>query len=144
MGVAQPRMVTVCRRISFSSGHRYFRPDWGEEENRRIYGSSYSAYGHGHNFVLEAHVEGPIDPQTGMVVNLKDVDVAMGKVVEPLDHHFLNTDVPHFGTVVPTTENIAAYCFEQLRGLLDGDGRRLRKVRLYEGADLWVDYEGRM
>jgi 6-pyruvoyltetrahydropterin/6-carboxytetrahydropterin synthase len=136
-------MVTVCRRVSFSSGHRYFRPDLSEEENRRLYGSMYTPSGHGHNFILEAHVEGVIDPRTGMVVNLKRVDEAMREVVQPLDHHFLNTDVPHFGTVVPTTENIAAYCFDQLLRRLDRDGCRLRKVRLYEGTDLWVEHERR-
>ncbi|GAB4126889.1 MAG: hypothetical protein Kow001_22450 [Acidobacteriota bacterium] len=140
MSDTHPR-VTVCRRISFSSGHRCFNPAWTEEENRRAFGSHYSEDGRGHNFMLEAYFEGPIDPVTGMVVNLKDIDRLLKRVTEPLDHHFLNTDVAEFRGVVPTAERIAVYCFERIREAM-GEGRiRLRRVRLFEGFDLWVDCE---
>lgn len=132
--------MTVCRKISFSSGHRYFNPRWSEEKNRSVYGNAYSEHGHGHNYVLEAYLDGPIDPDTGMVINLKEVDTILKEVVEPLDHHFLNTDVDHFQHNVPTTENVAAYCFEEVRKRFR-DRVRLRRVRLYEGQDLWVDCE---
>jgi 6-pyruvoyltetrahydropterin/6-carboxytetrahydropterin synthase len=133
------RTVTICRRVSFSSGHRYFNPDWSDSENRRVYGSQYSEHGHGHNYVLEAYFEGPVDPLTGMVVNLKDVDVLLRKVTDPLDHHFLNTDIPDFRTMVPTTENLAAYCFDHIQAETGTGKLRLRRVRLIEGSDLWVD-----
>jgi 6-pyruvoyltetrahydropterin/6-carboxytetrahydropterin synthase len=131
--------VTICRKVSFSSGHRYFIPDYGEEANREIYGSRFSTAGHGHNFVLEAYLEGEVDPLTGMVVNLKDVDRLVKEVVEPLDHHYLNGDIPFFQEVVPTAENIALYCFRQIRGRLKSESIRLKGVRLYEGSELWVD-----
>jgi 6-pyruvoyltetrahydropterin/6-carboxytetrahydropterin synthase len=132
--------VVLCRKVSFSSGHRYFNPDWSEAENRQIYGSQYSQHGHGHNFVLEAYLEGGIDPETGMVINLKDVDALLREVVEPMDHRFLNRDVPFFQSHVPTTENIARYCFERLQESLAQRPARLVKVRLREGENLWVDY----
>ncbi|MFZ0429047.1 MAG: 6-carboxytetrahydropterin synthase [Acidobacteriota bacterium] len=131
--------VTICRRISFSSGHRYFNPDWSDEENRRVYGSSYSVSGDGHNFVLEAMLEGEVDPETGMIVNLKEVDSVLKKVTAPLDHHFLNTDVAEFAARVPTAENIALYCLRELRRLIDSGTIRVARVRLYEGADFWVE-----
>ncbi len=136
-----PHTVTICRRISFSSGHRCFNPAWTEEENRRAYGSHYSEDGRGHNFVLEAYFEGPVDPVTGMVVNLKEIDSLLKRVTEPLDHRFLNTDLEEFRGKAPTTERIAMYCFERLKQEV-GDGRlRLRRVRLFEGFDFWVDCE---
>lgn len=134
------RPVVLCRKVSFSSGHRYFNPQWSEAQNRQIYGSQYSQHGHGHNFVLEAYLEGEIDPETGMVINLKDVDALLREVVEPMDHRFLNRDVPFFQSHVPTTENIARYCFEQLQQSLAQRPARLVKVRLREGENLWVDY----
>lgn len=139
--MSDPRTVTLCRRISFSCGHRYFNPELSEAENRRIYGSQFSEHGHGHNFVLEAYFDGPVNAVTGMVVNLKDIDLLLRRVTDPLDHHFLNTDVPHFRTVVPTTEQIATYCFDRIRAEIGEGEVRLRRVRLLEGTDLWVDCE---
>jgi 6-pyruvoyltetrahydropterin/6-carboxytetrahydropterin synthase len=138
MCAAKANVVTICRKVKFSSGHRYFQPDLTDEENREVYGTSYSEHGHGHNYVLEAYVEGPIDPKTGMVINLKDLDAVLKEVTSPLDHHHLNFDVAHFRQVVPTTENIAAYCFTEIDKRLERRFR-LRKVRLYEGSDLWAD-----
>ncbi|GAB4231574.1 MAG: hypothetical protein Kow00109_03740 [Acidobacteriota bacterium] len=132
--------VVVCRRIRFSAGHRYYKPDWSEEKNREMFGRAYTPAGHGHNFILEAYVTGPIDPQTGMILNLRDLDSALRRVVEPLDHHFLNTDVPEFRDTVPTTENLAAYLYRAVAQSLDSGRLRLVKVRLYEDEDLWVDY----
>ena len=137
-----PRRVTICRKISFSSGHRNYHPDLSEEQNRELYGSSYSEHGHGHNYVLEAHVEGELDTKTGMVMNLRDLDTILNNVTAPLDHHFLNYDVPYFREVVPTTENLAAFCFQEIEKQLAGEGFTLRRIRLFEGTDFWVDFEG--
>jgi 6-pyruvoyltetrahydropterin/6-carboxytetrahydropterin synthase len=134
--------LRLARKITFSSAHRYFNPAFSEDENRQIFGACYTPYGHGHNYVLEAYFEGPIDPQTGMVINLRDVDKILKEVIEPLDHHHINFDVPEFKTVVPTTENIAKYCFERVSERLKGTTVRLNQIRLFEGEDLWVDYFG--
>jgi 6-pyruvoyltetrahydropterin/6-carboxytetrahydropterin synthase len=140
-----PRRVTVCRKISFSCGHRYFNPGWTAEKNAEVYGSDYTTAGYGHNFILEAFLEGLVDPVTGMVVNLKEVDAWLRAVTEPLDHHFLNNDVAWFQERVPTAENVAVYCFDRLAEQLEKADRpdlRLMKIRLYEGRDFWVDCGG--
>lgn len=134
------RILSICRKITFSSAHRYYNPAWSEEENRQAYGSLFNEHGYGHNFRLEAWVEGNIDQESGMVMNLKQLDLILKEVVKPLDHHHLNLDVPYFQQVVPTTENIAVYCFQQLTRRLRGMPVQPRKVRLYEGEDLWVEY----
>lgn|GEM_PF-1067127 len=136
--------VIICRKVSFSSGHRCYRPDLSEEENQEIFGSSYSRSGHGNNFILEACFRGRVDPVTGMVINLSEIDSLLKEVVAPLDHHFLNDDVDHFQDIVPTTENIALYCYHQIkeRAVSRLDQVGLHRVRLFEGDDLWVECGG--
>lgn len=74
-----------------------------------------------------------------MVMNLKDLDRVLKEVTDPLDHRFLNYDVPYFQKVVPTTENLAAYCFQEIDQRLRDREFSLRRIRLFEGADFWVD-----
>jgi len=133
--------VTICRKVTFSCAHRCYRPELTESQNREIYGSDYTEHGSGHNYVLHAFVEGRIDPDTGMVINLRDLDSILKEVVGPLDHHHLNHDVPYFAEMVPTTENIAAFCYSEIDKRLTLGNIHLKKVRLVEGADLWVDCE---
>jgi 6-pyruvoyltetrahydropterin/6-carboxytetrahydropterin synthase len=143
-------IARLARRVHFSCAHRYFSDQLSEEQNRRIFGSCYSPFGHGHNYILEGFFEGPIDPVTGMICNLAEIDKWLKDVTDPLDHHHLNFDVPAFAKQVPTTENVARFLFEQLDELLKTQPTphpprpyRLYKVRLYESEDLWVDYGDR-
>ncbi len=132
----------LARRAHFSCGHRYYQPALSEEANREIFGSCYSEHGHGHNYILEAYLEGPIDPLTGMVINLMDVDAILKVVTGELDHRHLNFDVPAFKDEVPTTENVAKFCFRRIQEELEkgASPAKLTSVRLYENEDLWVDY----
>jgi 6-pyruvoyltetrahydropterin/6-carboxytetrahydropterin synthase len=72
-----------------------------------------------------------------MVINLVDLDRVLHEVIDPIDHHFLNTEIPYFADKIPTTENVALYLAEQLRGKLTGC--RLARVRLYEDPTLWAE-----
>lgn len=139
-----------ARTVTFSCAHRYFDPNLGDDENRRLYGSLYRAEGFGHNFLLEAHFEGEIEADTGMIINLTDVDQWLTEVKKIIDHKHLN-ELPQFRAVSPTPERIAKWFHGELGRRVDahvaslrssGDIRRVRlaKVRLYEGDDLWVDY----
>ncbi len=134
--------VKLARKVTFSSAHRYHNPNFSEDDNKKTFGACYTPYGHGHNYVLEAYFEGPIDPETGMVMNLRDIDRIMKAAIEPLDHHHLNFDVPEFKTKVPTTENIAQYCFDKIKAQFQQTKVVLHHIRLFEGDDLWVDYYG--
>jgi 6-pyruvoyltetrahydropterin/6-carboxytetrahydropterin synthase len=130
--------VSLVRRTYFSAGHKYESPVLSKDENIATFGACYSEYGHGHNYILEAEVSGLLDQKTGMVMNLRDLDIILKKITTPLDHHFLNTDVEFFKTHVPTTENVAIYCFNELNELLP-QGTTLRRVRVYESDDLWAE-----
>lgn len=129
----------LARRVHFSSGHRYFSDKLSEEENKKIFGACYSPYGHGHNYILEAYFEGPIDPVTGMVINLGEVDRILKEITTPLDHHHLNYDIPYFKEIVPTCENIALYLYKEIEKKIEKQKIKLFKVRLFESEDLWAD-----
>ena len=62
--------TTLTKKIEFSSSHRYWREEWTESKNLEVFGKCTSKYGHGHNYVLETTVEGPVDPDTGMIINI--------------------------------------------------------------------------
>ncbi len=134
--------VTISRRFDFSASHRYYRDDWSEQENERVFGLCARPNGHGHNYTLEVAVSGEPDPATGMVVNLVDLKSAVDRVLAGFDHKHLNLDTPWFADRQPTTENLAV----TLWGLIDDalGGGRLSHIRLYETDDLFVEYDGGM
>ncbi len=135
--------LTLSRRVHFSSGHQYAHPDWSPQKNKEVFGSSFSSHGHGHNYILEAHIQGPVCPDTGMIMNLSELDSILKIVSDELDHKHLNLHVPYFKTKIPTTENIAQYFFDQITDhLIKKPKLKLFKVRVFEGEDLWADIYG--
>jgi 6-pyruvoyltetrahydropterin/6-carboxytetrahydropterin synthase len=130
----------LARRRGFQCTHRYEVQAWDATKNRANFGACFSPTGHGHNYELEAYFEGPLDPETGMILNLADVDLLLAEVLAPLDGKHLNFEVPEFKDRVPTTEAIAGYIFSGLeRAVSKFAGVKLSRVRLYEYDDLWVD-----
>ena len=135
--------MLVTRRVDFSASHLCSQPSLTEEENRALYGAAANPKGHGHNYILEVTLEGEPDPVTGMVFDLKRLKEILNEaVVQPMDHRFLNYEVPPFDRVVPTAENVAVEVWNRLVHYFSGDGARLHNVRLYETEDLYVDFGG--
>jgi len=121
--------VRIQRRATFAAAHILCRPDWSEERNREVFGAC--ATDHGHNYVIEVTVGGAVDPETGMVLNLKQVDAALHThFIDAVDHHHLNRDVEFLRGVVPTAENIAVAAFRRLEPHFKP--ARLLKVRIIE------------
>lgn len=107
---AEPTLVRMTRRVAFSSGHRYWLANLSEEENRERFGQWASPYNHGHNYALEVTVQGPVDPLTGMVVNIKRIDdVLQDRVVRAFDGRSLNDEVAYFSEHAPSLENLSGY-----------------------------------
>lgn len=126
------------RRFTFSAGHRYQVDAWSPAENQRVFGRLTIA--HGHNYAVDVTVRGPIDPVTGMVMDLAELKgVVAETVIERFDHADLNAD-PLFRGKVPTTENLAIVIWDLLAAKLGAE--RLARVRVFEDPTLWVDYEG--
>jgi 6-pyruvoyltetrahydropterin/6-carboxytetrahydropterin synthase len=130
----------ITRKAEFSASHVCRVKCLSDQENFEIYGEESNASGHGHNYVLEVTLEGDPDPITGMVMDLKDLkEILEREVIQPMDHRFLNFEVPPFDKVVPTTGNVATEIFRRLEGTLCGPNFSLAKIRLFEGPDLYVD-----
>ncbi len=129
----------LSRQIHFSSGRKIGRSDLSEAENRRLYGELFVSHGLGNNFILEATVQGPVDPSSGMVLNLRDLDAHLKAVTDPLDHHFLNEDISYFQSRVPTSEALAHYLFVELEMRLPGADGGLTRLRLSESDQAWVE-----
>jgi 6-pyruvoyltetrahydropterin/6-carboxytetrahydropterin synthase len=124
----------LTRRYRFSASHRLHSAQLGEEENKRIYGKCNNPYGHGHNYVVEVAISGPVDRATGMIANLSDLDAFVEReVIEPFDHTYLNEEVAAFRESVPTTENLCIEIFNRLRHFPREFHRaKLERVRVEE------------
>jgi 6-pyruvoyltetrahydropterin/6-carboxytetrahydropterin synthase len=137
------RIMRITRRAEFSASHICAQPNFTAEQNREIYGAAANPSGHGHNYILEVTLDGETDPITGMVYDLKKLkDVIQQTVIDPMDHRFLNYEVPPFDRIVPTTENVAAEIWRRLTPHFENGRARLENIRLYETEDLYVDYPG--
>jgi 6-pyruvoyltetrahydropterin/6-carboxytetrahydropterin synthase len=140
-------MIYLTRRYRFAAAHRLHSEALSEEENHSVYGKCNNPYGHGHNYVLEVTVGGPVDPATGMVMDPELLDGAVErKVLERFDHKHLNLDVENFRKLVPTTENLCMEIYKLLRTELEASNgarsARLRRVRLEETNSNFFEYEG--
>ena len=124
--------LVITRRVTFAAAHVLRRKEWSESRNREVFGAC--AGEHGHNYVLEVSVSGPVDPDTGMVINLKALDQAIrSAVIEHVDHHHLNRDVTFLEGVVPTAENLALAFWAQIEATLVG--ARLERLKLIESEN---------
>ena len=118
------------RRYLLSASHRLHADSLSADQNREAYGKCNNAYGHGHNYTIEVLIGGPVDPATGMVINLAELDkVVQRKVLDRFDHTNLNLD-PFFENLVPTTENLCRTVFQIIKGALPA--MELAHVRVEE------------
>jgi 6-pyruvoyltetrahydropterin/6-carboxytetrahydropterin synthase len=132
--------IHLTRRYKFCASHRLHSPLLGAEENRRVYGKCNNPYGHGHNYVVEVAVSGPVDQATGMIANLSDLDAFVDReVIEPFDHKYLNVEIEEFRDVVPTSENI---CIEIFNRLQKFPFAKLERVRVEETSLNSFEYTG--
>lgn len=135
--------VTIVRRLHFSAAHRLARPEWSEEENRRVFGECANPNWHGHNYELEVAVTGPVSPETGYLMDLKELkELATRHVVADLDHRNLNLDVPWLQGIVPSTENLVVAIWERLAPLVPPPAV-LDRLLLRETPRHWVEYSGK-
>jgi 6-pyruvoyltetrahydropterin/6-carboxytetrahydropterin synthase len=130
----------VTRKAEFSASHVCRLDSLSDVENHHLFGEEANPNGHGHNYVVEVTVEGEPDPVTGMVVDLKHLKGVLEQhVIEPMDHRFLNYEVPPFERIVPTAANIAREIWRRLEPEVESASTRLARVRLFETESLYVD-----
>ena len=130
--------ISLTRRYRFAASHRLHSLALSEMENERVYGKCNSPYGHGHNYAVEVTITGPVNPDTGMIANLGDLDpFVQREVIEAFDYKYLNEDVPEFQTVVPTTENVCREIYRRLAGFT---AAKLERVRIQETSKNTFEY----
>lgn len=128
------------RAYTISASHRLYSDALSAEENRTTFGKCNNPHGHGHNYRIEVTVGGPIDPATGMVINMTALDAVVHRqVVARFDHMNLNLD-PLFANQVSTTENLSIAIFHLLQPALEP--AILEKVRIEETENNFFEYSG--
>lgn len=133
--------VDFSRRYRFSSSHRLHVDAFSHEQNQQTFGKCNNPHGHGHNYVLELTVRGPVDSTTGMVINLVALDALVEtRILARFDLRNLNFD-PEFSTVVPSTENLCLAAWELLRESELGTAV-LQRLRIEETTNNFFEYAG--
>jgi 6-pyruvoyltetrahydropterin/6-carboxytetrahydropterin synthase len=134
-------IVTVTRRMTFNAAHRVHNPELSDLENARLFGKCNNPNWHGHNYVLEVSVRGPVEDRTGYVMDLAHLREVVGReIIEKVDHRNLNLDVDFMRGVIPTTENLAVACWRILAPAIAP--AQLQRIRLWESENNMVEYAG--
>ena len=133
--------VTVNRRAHFNAAHRLYRKDWDDAKNRDVFGKCSNPNYHGHNYEMIVSVTGDIDPETGYVIDIKELkDLIRTEVEDTFDHKNLNLEVAEFANLNPTAENIVVVIFNKLKPHLNP--LHDLEVTLYETPRNFVTYSG--
>ncbi|NJB82652.1 6-pyruvoyl trahydropterin synthase family protein [Wenyingzhuangia aestuarii] len=134
--------ITVHRVAYFNAAHRLFRPDWDDAKNFEVFGKCSNPNYHGHNYELVVSVTGPVDQETGFVMDLKILKRLIKTEVEDiLDHKNLNLEIPEFKETNPTAENISIYIWHRLRAHIPSN--LTLAITLYETPRNYVTYSGK-
>jgi 6-pyruvoyltetrahydropterin/6-carboxytetrahydropterin synthase len=137
----QPQIVTVSRKAHFNATHRLHNPNWDDDKNERVFGKCNNENYHGHNYNLIVKVTGPIDPETGYVIDLGVLSKIIKEYVEErYDHKNLYLDVDDFSNLNPSAENIAVKIWHILREKLDP--KFDIGIELFETERNFVYYDG--
>jgi 6-pyruvoyltetrahydropterin/6-carboxytetrahydropterin synthase len=111
----------LTRRVTFAAAHRYRRPDWSDEQNEKAFGPCARLSYHGHSYWCDLTIAGEMDPVTGFIFDLSELDAILTDEVRArFDHRNINTDVPEFadGKLIPSGENLAAFIYGKVRARL--------------------------
>ncbi len=136
-------MIYITRKEHFNAAHRLFRPDFSDEKNLEVFGKCSNPNWHGHNYELFVTVCGEIDPETGFLINLKELSRIINElVVEKLDHKNVNLEVDFMAGKLASSENLAIAIWEQLEEPVSLTGASLYNVKLFETERNFVEYFG--
>ena len=137
------KTVYLTRRERFNAAHKMWNLNWSEDKNKSVFGKCANPNWHGHNYELFVTVKGQVDPQTGYLVDLKEVSkIIQSNIIEILDHKNLNLDVPFLKDKLCSTENLSIEIWGQLKNDINLLGCKLHAVRLHETENNYVEYFG--
>jgi len=134
-------MIYITRKLEFCASHRLYNPEYSDTKNEEVFGLCNNPNGHGHNYVMEVTVCGEVDPETGMVLDLKALKKLVNEeIILKVDHKNLNVDVPFLKNIIPTAENLAIQFWETLESKIENG--QLHEIKLYESERNFVIYRG--
>ena len=137
--------ASLTRTVTFAAAHRYRRPEWSNEKNEQVFGLCARESYHGHTYMCEVTVAGEIDPVTGFVVDLGELDhILSDEVKNRFDHRNINVDIPEFadGKLVPSGENLAKFIYDRVAFRLSPKVA-IESVRIAEDQTLSSTYRGK-
>ena len=137
------KMIYITRRERFNAAHKLYRQEWSDEQNLEIFGKCSNPNWHGHNYELYVTVKGEINPETGFVIDLKELKrIITVYVTNELDHRNINLDVDFMKGKMASTEVLAVTIFEVLKPHVENQGAILHSIKLYETENNFVEYFG--
>ena len=129
----------ITKKYRFCASHKYGNSNWSEEKNYKVFGKDYNT--HGHNYILEVSVTGPIDQGSGWLVDLKKLGQIVKKnVVNILDHSQIEEDIEWFKGRQPSSENILIWAWGEIAPRLEQG--IIHRLRLVETHSIYTDYYG--
>jgi 6-pyruvoyltetrahydropterin/6-carboxytetrahydropterin synthase len=136
-------MIYITRRERFNAAHKLYREEWTDEQNREIFGKCSNPNWHGHNYELFVTIKGEINPETGFVIDLKELKrIITVYVTDVLDHKNINLDVNFMKGKMASTEVLAVAIFDVLEPHVKKEGAILHSIKLYETENNFVEYFG--
>ena len=136
-------MIYITRKEHFNAAHRLYRPDYDDAKNLEVFGKCSNPNWHGHNYDLFVTVKGPVNPETGFLINLKELSRLINLfVVEKLDHKNVNVEVDFMAGRLASSENLAIAIWEQLDKPIKNAGAELHCIKLFETERNFVEYYG--
>lgn len=129
----------ITKKYHFCASHKYGNPYWSEEKNWEVFDKDYNT--HGHNYILEVSVRGPIDPESGWLVDLQKLNnIVRSKVVDVMDHSQIELDIEWFKGKQPSSENILVWAWGEIAPSIKQG--ILYRLRLVETHSIHTDYYG--
>lgn len=136
-------MLYVTRVEHFNAAHKLYNENWSKEKNKEVFGKCANENWHGHNYELHVTVKGNINPETGFVMNAKELgNIIKDYVVEEADHKNLNIDVAFMQGEFTSAENFAKGIWQQLKAPIEKHGVQLFRIKLIETPRIYVEYFG--
>ena len=133
-------MPFITKQYKFCAAHRYWNLEWSEEENKDIFGKD--IYIHGHNYLLDISISGPIDEGSGFIINLKTLnEIVEKKGINVLDHSHVEDDIDWFEKHQPSTENMVVFIWDTIVDKIPS-GAILHCITLRETPTIFTEYYG--
>jgi 6-pyruvoyltetrahydropterin/6-carboxytetrahydropterin synthase len=129
----------ITKKYHFCASHKYGNSNWSEEKNYEVFGKDYN--NHGHNYILEVSVTGPIDPDSGWLVDLQKLNVLVrSRIVDVIDHSQIEKDIEWFKGKQPSSENILVWAWNEIAPRMEQG--TIHRLRLVETHSIFTDYYG--